>query len=123
MTIGKILSQIDAIKPNQYTQDEKVRWLSELDAEIFDTITKTNKTDAFTPYNPSSETITSQELLVPDDYAKVYLSYLSSKIDFWNGEYTRYNNSAVLYNNDLLSFANYWTRNHLPAQNVRTKAK
>ena len=123
MTIGEVITQIDTIKPNQYTQNEKVKWLSELDAEIFDTITKTNGTDTFESYDPSSGTITSQELIVPDDYAKVYLSYLSSKIDFWNGEYTRFNNSAIIYNNDLQAFANYWTRNHLPRQNSRTKAR
>ena len=36
------------------------------------------------------------------------------QIDYTNGEYDKYNNSAEMYNTAWQAYANYYNRNHMP---------
>ena len=55
-------------------------------------------------------------LLAPAPYEGLYEAYLSAQIDFHNGEFTRYQNSAQLYNAVFSAFAAWYRREHLPVQ-------
>ena len=56
MTIQGAIELVDRMKPNQYEEAEKVRWLSELDELIYHTILTEHETEVpeFTGY---SETV------------------------------------------------------------------
>ena len=43
MTIIEAINRIDTLKPNTYSQETKVYWLSKLDGIIFDKIIKTHE--------------------------------------------------------------------------------
>ena len=34
MTAGELIAQVDALRPNHYTEAEKLRWLQRLDGQI-----------------------------------------------------------------------------------------
>lgn len=115
MTIMEAINRIDAIKPNSYPQLEKVRWLSTLDGIIKTNIVDThngNEAVAFDGY--TEETNLTTELLVPAPYDEIYLYWLESKIDYWNGEMGKYNNAINMYNTVYAEFEKYYNRTHMP---------
>lgn len=115
MTIIEAINRIDAIKPNSYSQSEKVKWLSTLDGIIKTEIVDTHEGaegSTFSGYN--DDTNINMKLLVPAPYDDIYLFWLESKIDYWNGELGRYNNSIVMYNTAYSVYEKYYNRMHLP---------
>lgn len=121
MTIIEAINRIDAINPNNYTQPEKVAWLSTLDGVIKKEIIDTHEgaeAVAFSGY--TEETPLDTELLVPAPYDEVYLFWLQSKIDYWNGELGKYNNSISMYNTAYSNFEKAYNREHKP---ITTKFK
>ena len=122
MTVAEAIAAVDRLKENQYTNEDKVRWLSDLDGNLMNIVFKKHEDNPYTewkPYDLYEDGGDTAELLVPEPYANLYVSYLSYKIDFHNGEYERFNNTAMLYNTELQDFCNYWKQSHLPI----TKAK
>lgn len=115
MTVQEAIDAIDALKPNQYQEEVKIKWLSDLDTLIFRDVILTHEhpTDlkAFEPYSASDK---GRTLIAPAPYDEVYTAYLRMKIDESNGETTRYNNSVTLYNAYYDNFAKYWNKNHMP---------
>lgn len=133
MRIEECINRVDSVKPNHYGVEEKVRWLSYLDAsikrEIIDTheqpvpaeentiivigdgeIPEEGSTE-FTGYTPDDMTA---ELLVPFPFDELYVAYLKAKIDEENGETARYNNTATSFNMLLSEFAKAYNREHMP---------
>ncbi len=109
MLTQNIIAQCDALRPNAYTQEEKLRWLWQFDALMQK---QTAHLDVFAiapqPYTPESE------LLIEDAFCDIYVKYLLSQIDFANGETGRYNASAVLFNSAYARYLEYLTRRNLP---------
>ena len=126
MKVAEAIGKFDALKPNQYSNEQKVEWLSDLDKRLIDLIFSKNADDPseeWTPYDLYSEDIDSRDLLVPDEYSELYMAYLSYKVDYYNGEYERFNNSALIYNSFYQDFVNYWNREHKPLQHHRVSMK
>lgn len=115
MTIIEAINRIDSLKPNNYKQADKVRWLSTLDGIIYDEIIKTHEGGEKVVYNGyDNDTPISTELIVPAPYDDIYIHYLESCIHHANEEYGKYNNAKTAYNSAYITFANYYNRNHLP---------
>ena len=122
MTIMNALYRIDELKPNSYSQSEKIKWLSTLDGIIKSEIIDTheggeNKVFPETGYPENIELNT--ELLVPYPYDDLYLKWLEAQIDYTNGEYGKYNNSRVAFNDAYTLFKKYYTRTHMPISTQR----
>ena len=115
MTIIEALTRIDSVKPNTYRQSEKIKWLSTVDGIIKREIIDTHEGGSSIVFNGyTDETPLETELLVPAPYDELYLYYLESKVDYWNGETKRFNNSSEMYNEAYETFARYYTRTHMP---------
>lgn len=115
MTIFDAINRIDAIKPNSNTQLEKIRALSTLDGIIKHNIIDTHEGSedvVFEGYTQETNLMT--ELLVPAPYDVIYLYWLESNIDYWNGETGKYKNSSELYNTAYSEFEKYYNRTHMP---------
>ena len=114
MTIKEAIDLVDRLKPNQYTENLKIKWLSKLDGQIYKEVFLThegNSVENFVGYDEASqETV----LLVPYPYEDIYNYFLQAQIDKENGEIAKYNQSITLYNNAFLSFQNYYNRTHMP---------
>ena len=115
MTIIEAINRIDHLKPNAYSQQDKVRWLSNLDGVVKKEIIDTHEGGEdviFEGYNDN--TLLTTELLIPAPYDGVYVRYLEMQIDYANGEYAKYNNSTVEYNTAFSAFEKYYNRDHTP---------
>lgn len=121
MTIKEAINTINALKPNNYTQTDKVRWLSTLDGVIKEEIIDTHEGGADIVFNGYDETTSdATELLVPAPYDDLYIKWLESQIDYNNAEYGKYNNSVTAYNTAYSAFERYYNRQHMP---IQTKLK
>lgn len=115
MTILEAINRVDSTKPNSYTQIEKVDWLSTLDGVVKREIIDTHEGGDDIVYNGyDADTSLDTELLVPAPYDDIYIRWLESRIDYANGEYGRYNNSLIAYNDAFDLYANYYNRKHMP---------
>lgn len=114
MTINEVLTEVDELKPNQYQDETKIRWLSILEGKIVDEIFKTHVLAEKIEFTGYSINDINSELLVPDTYADLYRYYLYAMIDQNNGEMNRYAGSMQAFNQAYKDFANYYNRNNLP---------
>ena len=115
MKILEAITKIDALKPNTYTQTDKIKWLSNLDGIIKTQIIDTHEGAEDIVFNGYDDDINlNTELLVPDTYSDVYIRYLEAQIDYANGEYGKYNNSMAMYNTAYSAFERFYNRTHMP---------
>lgn len=124
MTVEECINRVDSVKPNQYSIEDKVRWLSYLDGsikkEIIDRHEKPvveveegaeEENAEFTGYSPDNLTVS---LIAPFPYDELYVAYLKAKIDEENGETARYNNSAASFNGLLMNYEKAYNKEHKP---------
>lgn len=114
MTIFDAITMVDALRPNQYSQDMKIRWLSRLDGMIWQEVICTHDggTETFDGYDEN--TSMSTELLVGSPYDEdVYNNYLQAMIDRENGEAGKYSQSITLFNAAFLRWRNWYNRAHI----------
>jgi hypothetical protein len=115
MTIIEAIHKIDDLKHNTYSQENKVKWLSNLDSMVKRHVIDTHEGGegvAFSGYDENTGNDT--ELLIPEPYEECYLLYLEAQIDYHNGEYGRYNNAIERFNTVWNSFQNWYNRTHMP---------
>ena len=119
MTVEECINRVDSVKPNQYSIEDKVRWLSYLDGsiqkEIIDRhekpVVAEEESTEFTGYSPDDLSVS---LIAPFPYDEMYVAYLKAKIDEENGETARYNNTASTFNGMLMDFQKAYNREHMP---------
>ena len=121
MTVEECINRVDSVKPNQYSIEDKVRWLSYLDGSIKKEIIDRHEKPVveegaeanaeFTGYSPDNLTVS---LIAPFPYDEMYVTYLKAKIDEENGETARYNNTASTFNGMLMDFQKAYNREHMP---------
>ena len=114
MTILEAINWIDEHKPNTYSQEDKIKWLNDLDHNVYNTICQYES--EYEPYwqRYTPQTDPNQEMLIGDPYDSIYVHWLESRIDYYNGEYAKFNNTNAVFQADLREWEKYWNRNHLP---------
>ena len=114
-TINEVLSYIDSVKPNRFSKEQKIAWLSTLDHDIKRKIIDTHEGGESVTFNGyGDETPANTELLMPEPYSEAYAHWLSAQMDLYSGELTRYNNSIGLFNTVYSEFENEYIRTHKP---------
>ena len=115
MQIIKAINRIDALMPNTYTQEEKIDWLSALDSMIKREVIDTHEGwEAVEFEGYDQDTPLTKELLVGDPYDDIYVLWLECKIHYTNGEYGKYNNAVIKFNDLFAAFKNDYNRKHMP---------
>lgn len=114
MKIIEAINHVDEVKPNNYSQTEKIRWLSTLDGTIKTEIIDNYEGAESISFEPYTEDSLLRELLVPHPYDEVYIRWLEAQIDYANGEYGKYNNSITMYNTAYAAFVRYYNKMHKP---------
>ena len=113
MTIGEVLSKIDSLKPNTYTQEEKIGWLNQVETMIKKEIIDTHLPPVvFVGYTADTDPDT--VLIAASPYDNLYVSWLESRIDYYQGEYGKYNNSNAVFTAEYQAYHNWYNRNHEP---------
>lgn len=119
MTVDQLIARVDALEPNQYSREQKIRWLSNLDETIYRELYLTHDVpeellgDGFVPHETGDE-----ELLVNGYFGdEMYLPYIQSKIAKENFEIDKYNVEILLFNNAYAEYANYINRTYMAKHN------
>lgn len=115
MTMIEAIGRVDALYHNTFTQEEKIRWLAQVDALAVEELLRTHEDprgETFQVYD--EQTPLDQQLLVPSPYDELYLHYLQAQMDYHNAEYDRYNRSMGMYQALWSAFTNFYNRTHRP---------
>ena len=116
MTINELINLVDDMKPNDYTKDDKVKWLNRLDTQIYMDIMQThadNPVEDFEGYTTFIES-KDEELLISAPFDDIYRWYVESQIDYSNGELAKYNNSVAMFNERYSEYERWYNRTHQP---------
>lgn len=134
MTPNKAIEVVDRLKPNSYSEEDKLRWIEELDGMVrrlvfqwdetyLEEIEEKSKSEASTekekeecaeilkkakPYSYPEDMDT--ELLITAPFENVYPLYLEAQIDYYNREYANYNNSASMFESQYREFKKAYIR-------------
>lgn len=115
MTIIEAIGLNDSFKPNNYTPEDKIAWLSTLDGIIKKEIIDTHEGSEGVEFNGyDKNTPLDTVLLAPPPYDDIYLKWLEAQIDYANGETPRYNNSMLAYNSVFSALSRHYNRTHMP---------
>lgn len=109
-TLKEIISLVDTINPNAYSDEVKAFWVNEVESYIQGEIFNIAPLD-ITPYVPYSECM-DVPLTLGDSYEKIYTTYLNAMIDFANKDFASYNNDLALYNTYIDEYAKWYIRHH-----------
>lgn len=113
MTLGEAIERIDTLKENQYDPAVKVGWLSYIEGMVKNEIINMYVGGDQIRFNGyDAETDSNTVLIVPEPYSDLYIKWLQSQIDYWNGETIKYNNSISAFNQAYEHFRNYWNSQH-----------
>lgn len=112
MTVSEVIRFVDDVKPNAFSDEVKTLWLNECEGLVQTEVFLTAPADIIRyRFDEHRDT----PLLVDPPHDKLYRAYLTAMVDFYNGEYNRYQNTMTLFNSHLGEFSRWYTRNYRPA--------
>lgn len=115
MTARECLRRVDGVKPNAFSDEDKVHWLNEVEGMVQTELLAVDPQEgSLVAYRDPGDW--DKALLVAPPHDKLYPRYLAAMIDFANGEYSKYQNSMVMFNAAWDEFAKWRRRNHMPAR-------
>jgi hypothetical protein len=113
MTIDELITLVDELKPNAFSEDAKTAWISRLEGRL--------QTDCYLmpietaiTYNYAADK--NLKMLVPPPFDKLYESYLCAEIDYANGEYKKYANTMERFNSDRSDFCRWLANRYEPTK-------
>lgn len=113
MTIGEAVKQCSRMKPSQYGKEDMIRWLSQLDGQIYTEILRTHEGAPALPFQGyDDQTPEDTVLLAVYPYDRLYSYYLGAMVDYANAEYARYNNGMLQFNQAFQEYARWYNRTH-----------
>lgn len=113
MTVQQAITYADAVKPNSFDNDTKVRWLNEAEGMVQTQVMLILPQD-IVQYTYAEDANTVMLVLPPHD--KLYIAYLEARIDWSNGEYERYANTSALFNQFFDEFMRWYATVYNPAE-------
>ena len=90
MTVDEVLKNVDEARPNDYGVERKLKWLQTFEAEL--------KTMVLLEEEVSVPVTGTDELCLEAPWDSLYELWLIAMIEYYNGEYDRYDNSYALFN-------------------------
>lgn len=106
MKVTEAIAKADALRPNTLGDEQKARWLYELDCDIADMM----ETDYPAFVWPEIDA----ELLMPEPHDNIYVLYLCAQIDYYNQESALYTNDMTVFNGAYDDTCAWWRRTHRP---------
>ena len=94
-TMNTVIEYVDRVKPNAYSNDDKYRWMNTLEGLVSREIHHKEAPEYDLPEDADTP------LLVPAPYDDIYHLYVSAMIDFYNREYSDYNNTILMFQERL----------------------
>ena len=107
MTPNKAIEIVDKLKPNSYSEEDKLRWINELEGMIQRLVIQANNIKQCS-YPEDMD----KELLIPAPFDDCYTLFLEAKIDYYNKEIGNYNNSAMMFESQYNEYKKAYIREH-----------
>lgn len=101
MTIRRLIDKVQEEKPNTFDEEKLLEYINEIEYETAEQLAV-----YFEPYTD----VDSTELLVPEPYSRLYVSYLKAQIDYANEEYASYQLGAEQHTQDFRDFVDWVIR-------------
>ena len=113
MKLKEAIRKADALRPNTLDEEQKVKWVVELEGEIAEIERTDLPEDGWAEQDPV--------LLMPYPKDEIYVYYLMAKIDFANEEMQLYADDSVVANERITEAKAWWVRNHMPRRPKRIR--
>ena len=114
-TIREIIARVDEKRPNSFSAELKMAWIASLDGKIAADVMLWSIDDIRQLEYRYPGDLDSQPL-VTYPHQDIYDYWLAALIDQENGEYDRYQNDMVMYNEFYNNFVCWFASNYEPAQ-------
>ena len=114
-TIREVLARVDQRKPNAFTAEQKVAWISALEGRIAIDVFLMDISEA-EQFQYQAEADQDTKLLIRFPHDDLYDLWLYAQIDMANGEYDKYQNAMIQYNEAFSNFVKWFARVYAPAQ-------
>ncbi len=107
MTINDCIKLVDTMMPNETEASVKLRLLGEIEGRVKVELLGEEPGDvpSFSEATPGDTA-----LCVPPPFDQIYLLYVMSMMDYLNGDVTRYENGAVLFNQAYQGYGKWLKR-------------
>lgn len=115
-TMNKVIEELDSLKPNVFSENDKYKWIARLDGMIS---LEVHGDEEPVQYDLPKDA--DKNLLVAEPFADLYVLYCAAMVDFHNREYNNYNNSALMFGERLEAYKAYYIQRNMPkgARNFR----
>lgn len=112
ITAKDVIDAVEKVRPNAYSDEEKLKWINEVEGKIHDEIIKNSEIGKDNEF----VTVSSPDTLLTADsrFSQMYVYYLLAKIDFFDNEPTKYNNDLAMFDSTYESFACWHIRTYVP---------
>jgi len=108
-TVHSVIAEARKLRTNPFDDLQLANWLWDYERKI--TVEVFEEAD---PGDYDDDTVGDTTLHIIGTYAKVYLDYLISQIDYYLQEYDSYNNSVVVFNKTEADFLAAYIRANQP---------
>ncbi len=112
MTLGECIQRADALRPNAYSEDEKARWVLELEREL-ETVFFPRYQDGAPAAGPRRwPEDRAKPLLASGPFEEMYLYALVAKMELMDQEWDGYNVHNAMAAQLQSDFKKEWHRTH-----------
>ena len=115
-TAQEVVDQADLLSPNQYSQEQKLQWLGELEGRIYLDVKLASEQELEQVWQSWPGTLT-----VGWPHSDVYLHWLLAKLHQANGELELYQNRMESFNASYQNYVNWYIRTYDPAHTPGTQ--
>lgn len=115
--IGEIIARVDAAKFNEFTEQQKLRWISLLDGQIAEEVYLLAPQEAQQYAYRYPEDMGKSPLVdFPND--DIYDLWLIAQIEFHHGEYEKYQNTMEMFNSRYGAFVKWFLTYYAPEREL-----
>lgn len=113
MKICEAISQINSLKPNTYSDKQKIYWLSQVESMIKRLVIDTHEGgDQITFDGFNENTSVETQLFMPSPFDMAYIYWLEAQIHYANEDIDMYNSAIMMFNATFSEYNADYKRNH-----------
>jgi len=119
MTVKDLMAMVDRLHPNQFSTDDKLRWLNQIEQTIWQEVIMTHR-GPWNEWEMPEYTSASDEstLLAVDPYSRLYPIWMDAQIFRNNKEGVNYQIASENFTDAYRDFQRWYNRTHMPVGQV-----
>lgn len=115
MTIMEAIMQSDATNPNAYSENQKIIWLSRVEAMVKNEVVDAHEGADQFPFSGFDESTDRETILImKQPYDECYVHWLQAQVHYANDDFERYNCSILMFKSLFDDFKSHYKKNHTP---------